>query len=209
MNPFEEFLEEYVPEPQEKTALNWGQMADTAGTAAVSGGTMALMGVGLTGVGLAASKIYGAATKARDFRNMMEYNPDLQEHHQRDPRMFNQMFTSLRNMNPAYSKDPLVAGTYMRQMSDNPLTAGGKLTEAVGSRDKFRSPFDPAIEAGMGTARGHFGEGMKNPAPPKSKHEDYGSAYQAGHRAGEHGVQPQRGQHAIQTSFPFGSPEVK
>ena len=75
--------------------------------------------------------------------------------------MFNQMFTSLRSMNPAYSKDPLIAGTYMRQMVDSPMTAGGKLTETLGTRDKFPSTLGRAAEEGMGTAKGTFIESMK------------------------------------------------
>ena len=158
-NPLNEFLEEYGQ--PEKTAFDWGRAASGAGNAAISGAAVTGMSAVIGGGAVAATKIFNAATKARDFRNMMQYNPDLQEHHDRDPRMFNQMFTSLRSMNPAYSKDPLIAGTYMRQMVDSPMTAGGKLTETLGTRDKFPSTLGRAAEEGMGTAKGTFIESMK------------------------------------------------
>lgn len=162
-NPFEDFLEEYGP-VEEKTAgfvdsaKGFGRDFGSAlGFGAATAGASAVIG----SLGIAANKIYGAATKARDFKNMMSFNPDLQEHHDRDPRLFNQMFTSLRNMNPAYSKDPLVAGTYMRQMSESPLTAGGKLTDAIGNRDAFRTPLSRAVEEGMSGAKERLKHHMK------------------------------------------------
>jgi hypothetical protein len=109
-----------------------------------------------------------AATKQRDFRRMLSFNPDLQEHHERDPRMFNQMYSSLRTMNPGFAKDPLVAGTYMRRMSESPLTAGGVLTDAVGSRDKLPMLMQRATDKGMDAASGFMAASAKTPpaAPP-------------------------------------------
>lgn len=166
-NPIEDFVEEFG---QEKTAIDWEHARETAGDAALSGLALSAFGMGMHGMGVAASKIYDAATKSRDFKSMMEFNQDLQEHHDRDPRMFNQMFTSLRTMNPHFSKDPVVAGTYMRRMVENPMTAGGILTESLNTRDKFRSPFEGVIEEGTGAARSQFLEGMKKgPDKPRSE----------------------------------------
>lgn len=165
-NPLEEFLEEYVP-TQEKTAISMADVSQHAGDFAGSVGRGAALGAGsmiagaaVAGVGMAAEKIYSAATKSRDFKRMLENNPDLQEHHERDPRMFNQMFTSLRSMNPNFSADPIVAGTYMRRMVENPLTAGGILTESLSTRDKFRSPLGGVVEQGVGAARSQFTDSM-------------------------------------------------
>ncbi len=152
-NPLEDFLEEYG----EKKASKEDYLG-SLGSGILHGlGGMAAAGV-VGGVGAAASKIYRAATKARDFRSMLDFNQDLQEHHERDPRLFNQMFTSLRTMNPTFSSDPLVAGTYMRRMLESPSTAGGILTEAVGTREKFHGPFSQAVDAGMSAARSPFGK---------------------------------------------------
>jgi hypothetical protein len=113
-NPVEEFL-------LEKRALNLSgalqkaapvarRVGETAGNAALAGAGAAAF-AGLTG---AAGKLYMAATKSRDFKNMLEANPDLHEHLEQDPAGFNRLFTSLRTFAPDFTQDPLVAGTYMR-----------------------------------------------------------------------------------------------
>ena len=111
------------------------------------------IGMGLTGIAalgtMAATKLYDAATKARDFRVMLENNADLAEKHKENPRQFNQMFSTLRNMNPEFSRDPLVAGSYMRQMVEDPMHAGGKAVEALNFRDKAQSPVSKALLEGV------------------------------------------------------------
>lgn len=158
-NPLEDFLEEYAP--GEKVAFGFGEFAGGIGKGVVQGlGAAAAAGV-VAGGGMAAAKIYNAATKSRDFRNMLEFNPDLAAHHENNPRMFNQMYSSLRAMNPSFSRDPLVAGTFMRQMVDAPETAGGKLTEALKSHGEFETPLSKAFDLGISNAGG----GFKNKKP--------------------------------------------
>ena len=212
-NPFEDFVSEYG-QVEEKTA-GFGSAVKgfgrDFGSALGYGAATAAATSAIAGVGVAAKKIYDAATKTRDFKNMMSFNPDLQEHHERDPRMFNQMFTSLRTMNPAYSKDPLIAGTYMRQMVDSPLSAGGKLTDALGTRDKFRGALDRSIEEGMGASRDRFKKIMN--APPDDNDEsalfqqkrnmqehgfrEYGRGFAEGQEAGRKGPK-----HVVQLGLP-------
>jgi hypothetical protein len=110
------------------------------GGALLGAGASAAVGIGVAGAGLAAQKIYDAATKGRDFRRLLEVNPDLADHHAEDPRAFNQLFSSLRTFNPAFSRDPLVAGSYMRRMLDSPMMAGGVLTDALAMRDRVPHP---------------------------------------------------------------------
>jgi hypothetical protein len=150
-NPLVDFLEEYEP-ATEKVAFSLGGFGKQVAEGAMSGVAATAAAAALAGTSYAATQVYNAATKARDFRSMMSLNPDLHEHHQRDPRMFNQMFSSLREMNPTFSKDPLVAGTYMRRMVENPLTAGGILTESISTRDKFPGHMDKAVDTGMSAA---------------------------------------------------------
>jgi hypothetical protein len=45
------------------------------------------------------------------------------------------MYSSLRRFNPAFAKDPLVAGTFLRRMSES-VVPGGVLTEALSMRDR-------------------------------------------------------------------------
>jgi hypothetical protein len=90
--------------------------------------------------------------------------------------MFNQMYSSLRRMNPAYARDPLVAGTYMRQMLDSPLSAGGLLTQTVSTRDKFPGLMQPAVETAQRTMgktmeRGPEDKEMQELQKEKLKHE--------------------------------------
>lgn len=149
-----------------KKALGFG---GHLGRALATGAGAGVAGAAVTGAGIAASKIYDAMTKTRDFRNMMgsSFNSDLQPLHQQKPRQFNEAFTSLRSMNPAFTKDPMVAGTYMRRMMENvPEAAGGYLIEALHARkDVPESPmFESFQRAGGGAAGSMMGELMR---PPK------------------------------------------
>jgi hypothetical protein len=101
-------------------------------------GVLGAGAVGLAALGV--QKAFDAATKSRDFKSMLAANPDLAEKHQENPQLFNQMFSTLRTFNPAFSRDPVVAGAYMRQMVEDPAHAGMTAVEALGHRDKLRNP---------------------------------------------------------------------
>jgi hypothetical protein len=116
--------------------LRAAKVQDMLAQAVIGAGASAAVGAGIAGVGAAAAHIHDAATKRRDFMRMMQMNPDLHDAHARDPKMFNQMYSSLRTFNPAFARDPIVAGTYLRRMAESPLVPGGILTEALSMRDK-------------------------------------------------------------------------
>jgi hypothetical protein len=115
------------------------------GRGVVGGGLAAAGAAAVGGAAAGASKLYDAATKAHDFRNMLEYNPDLVARHEENPKLFNQMFSTLRAFNPTFSKDPLVAGKYMREMSEDPLSAGGKVVDALNFADKVGPSFGSSV----------------------------------------------------------------
>lgn len=170
MNPFEEFKKEKIawtqqPLPGFGKAVRSGMsgVPGRIGESLVNGMTGAVAAAGVAGIGLAASKIVDALTKKRDFNQMLESNPDLIEHHQANPKQFNQMFSTLRMMNPQFSADPIVAGTYMRRMAENPLTAGGVAVEALGHRDASKSPIG---ESFMGAAKT---QSKPNPSSDETK----------------------------------------
>jgi hypothetical protein len=168
-NPLEEFLEDYGVE---KKAFSWGETGGTFGDALLKGvaaaGTSALIGGGVMAVGA----IHGAATKNRDFRSMMEYNADLTDKHKQDPKMFNQMYTSLRNANPAFAKDPLIAGTYMRKMLDYPTTAGGFLAEVSGAVPSGHGGFSEDVSrAGREAATSHVRDAIDLPFGKKPEEQ--------------------------------------
>jgi hypothetical protein len=125
-----------------------GGFGETVGRAAASGAGQVAGGLALAGAGVAMQSAYSALTKAHDFRAMLEANPDLAEAHGENPRLFNQMFSTLRAMNPAFSKEPLVAGQYMREMTGDPLHAGSKAVSALEHRDKLRSPIMGVFSGG-------------------------------------------------------------
>lgn len=165
-NPVEEFL-------LEKKALNMGSLrtmaqnakpglkrvGEAAATAALTGGAAAAF-AGLAG---AAGKAYLAATKTRDFNNMMEANPDLRMHHEQDPAGFNRLFTAMRTMAPEITREPLVAGTYMRRGIDTPGGYGGNVAMQARhdlGRGGSNSPMEAALKG--------FSSGF-NLGPPQDK----------------------------------------
>lgn len=145
-NPVETYL-------NEKTAVSFGTGLSAGLRGSLRPGAVGYrIGRGAVNVGLAATgagavagatygvqKLYDAATKARDFRSMLDANPDLAQKHEEDPRVFNQMFSTLRTFNPAFTRDPIVAGAYIRRMVDDPMAAGAHAVEALQYRDKVRN----------------------------------------------------------------------
>jgi hypothetical protein len=137
-NPAEKFL-------VEKRAFGLGGAANAAKSVgravkpfgqaagmAMAGGVGAAGFAGLVG---AAGKLFTAATKSRDFRAMLEANPDLKEHQKMDPGGFNRMYSSLHTMAPEFAKEPMVAGYYMRQGMEAPLEGRGQVAvQAMNAR---------------------------------------------------------------------------
>lgn len=110
---------------------------------AMFGGAQTAMAAAVVGAGtVGASKVFDALTKGRDFNQMMKshFNADLHEVRQQNPEAFNEAFTNLRAVNPDLSKNPMVAGTYMRRMfSFDPASAGSILVEAKSQGEKQRN----------------------------------------------------------------------
>lgn len=129
MNPIDEFLEDHGSNKE----ASWGDVGKGGLSALGVGLGTAVGGAVIAGGAMGLQKLHDAATKSRDFRKMMEFGADLQDAHKQDPRMFNQMYSSLRNVNPAFAKDPLIAGNYMRKMLGSPEAAGAFLEAAAGS----------------------------------------------------------------------------
>lgn len=146
------------------------QVGRHAGNTALNAGVGALATAAVGGLAVAAGKLYDAATKGRDFRRMLEANPDLAEHHSQNPGGMNQFFSSLRTMNPAFSRDPLVAGHFMRQMAgidtQGPgAVAGGYLMPAIDARRHFEnSPIQQLMMQGASEgAKAYMTEAARGP----------------------------------------------
>lgn len=154
-NPVDEFL-------MAKEALGEGFAKSPFGKKLIEGGGLGLafagMGAGVAGITEAASKIYNAITKSRDFDNMMEANPHLEYYREREPQDFNRVFSSIRSMNPEFSKDPVVAGSIMFQaMESAPEQRGFSLAKLRG--DANPKKMGPLSDAAMSGFRS--GIGMK------------------------------------------------
>ena len=133
-NPLDDYLEE-------KTAAGFGSFLKSVGAGAaesISGKGLGRLGVqaAMVGGGVAAArageKAYYAATKKRDFNQMMGANPQLKEHFDENPGRFLQHYNSFRKMNPRYASEPTVSGSYMHQMGLNPAGAGAIIVESIG-----------------------------------------------------------------------------
>ena len=160
MNPVEEFFDKYG---HQKTAF-WGDaykslqqatsfMPEQVTQGLATAGSAALV----AGAGVGISKIYGAATKARDFRKMLSFNEDLAEQHKQNPKYINASFSTLRRMNADFSSDPMVAGAFVRQMVASPEGAFGMAGQAA--------QFAPKVP---GAIAGAFGRGVDTGVAPGS-----------------------------------------
>ena len=70
----------------------------------------------MAGIAKGINAAVDALTYAGDFKSMMAANPDLAEYPEPEIRM---VFASLRHLNPEFSKDPLVSGTFVRGRMEN------------------------------------------------------------------------------------------
>jgi hypothetical protein len=130
-------------------AHGFGQQA---GKGITRGGLIAGGALLAAGAGEVVSGMHDAVTKAHDFKAMLAENQDVAERHQENPRQINRFFSTLRTFNPAFSKDPLVAGTYMRKMMLDPDSAGGLVEPVLNYRDKTRPGFGDLASRAIGGA---------------------------------------------------------
>jgi hypothetical protein len=131
----------------------------------------ALMGAGAAGAigvaGFAAQKLVDAATKAHDFRQMLAFDANLAAKHEEDPRLVNQMFSTLRTFNPSFTKDPAVASSLVARMVDTPGGVSGMMGEVLPLRDKMRGQVGPVIMQGaLGGVKGGGGGGKHQRGEP-------------------------------------------
>jgi hypothetical protein len=178
---------EYLNAREKTAAPGWGESFRSAGSglpgqfahAATTGLATAAVGAGIAGLGLAASKIMDAASKGRDFRAMLEHNEDLRAAHTEDPKKINMLFSTVRTMNPEFSKDPLIAGSAVRKMFAYPNGIEGHAAELAGGRRNFQSPLlDTFLKGGLEGAKGGVGEGaranfMANQGDQQREKSDY------------------------------------
>jgi hypothetical protein len=81
---------------------------------------------------------------------MLEANPDVAAMHGADPHTVTRFYNSLRTLNPTFAKDPVVAGSYMRSMMEDPSRAGHQLVQSLAmAPPSGQTPWDNVQRAGL------------------------------------------------------------
>jgi hypothetical protein len=133
-------VDEYFSVKEALFGLNPGTMGKLKG-ALSSAGVQVGVGVGVMAAPAVAQKVFNAVMKHHDYNKMMEHNPGLEDIRREDPKRFNNLYSSLRRMNPEFSRDPFVSGSYMgRLMVAGSEGAGGVLIDAARVRPGMALP---------------------------------------------------------------------
>jgi len=158
--PFAAEVREELDGIMKKAMASWGRIGGALGGAAKATGKY-LGGVGaaagtaaLGGIAVAlASDAYGAAkrglTKSRNYQAMLESNPDLREI---PADRVQRAFSTLHRMNPTFSGDPTVAGSFVRRqtMTDLPEYNPNELKTLIDAHKNLQDAdqlpnFDPRM----------------------------------------------------------------
>lgn len=135
----------------------------------------------LTAAGTAASKLSregvnalsNSINKSRSYQKMLEEHPQLAD---ADPNQTEKVFNTLYTFNPHYAKDPLVAGTFVKNVMDQERLDIGSVGNLVSSRK--------ALESGGGRSDAEFFRGLL-PSPDDAFNVDL-KADQADRQSEEH-----------------------
>lgn len=156
-DPIREFTKYCFRDKTAAPAWMSSPMAKTLGTAAGVAVAAPLAGAAIGGLGDAAKGIYNAVTKKRDFNAMLEFNQDLRGMHKQDPKIVNAAFSTLRRINPQYSRDPLVAGAFVRNLSMAPEGAfqSANMAQTKAPPSMMEQGYMGNIGAGVHAGMGH------------------------------------------------------
>lgn len=90
----------------EKQASGWGEFGTQVGIAAG-------LAVGSKVVEDVYHRVSGAIDRSNNFKNMMEFNPELKKE---DRTKVQAIFNTLHNASPSLARDPLVANSWVKRM---------------------------------------------------------------------------------------------
>lgn len=115
------------------------------------------IGIGAVGAAVGslhdlAGSAWNAITKGRDFRSMLENDEDLQQRHAQNPKSVNNAFSMVRRFNPEFSKDPLVAAGFVRNIlehQDQPFLAAQALVQNRPQPSTFERTLPTFIQKGL------------------------------------------------------------
>jgi len=87
--------------------------------------------------------IRGALTKSRDYKNMLEANPDLSGE---DSNMVQRAFNTLHKFNPEMAGDPLVAGGFVRSAVQVAQFPVANVRDLISARKDMATIREPKLE---------------------------------------------------------------
>lgn len=155
-------LDQYLMEKTALFGISGEKARELAGSTAVQLGVAA----GLAAAPAVAQKVMNAVTKRHSYNQMLDQNPDLSEARDDNPQQFNNFYNSFHRLNPEFARDPVVSGTYMRQMMAHPEGAGKVIVESLKGREGFSSPGFDAMRQGASAAAKSFPSAYGQAAAP-------------------------------------------
>lgn len=101
----------------------------------------AVMGAGALGAKKGYEAVESSVGKAKAYKEMIDVRPELKD---RDPKAVQRAFNSLYRFNPAYARDPLVAGSFVDSVSASERLDLGTVNALVAGRKSMAGPsFEP------------------------------------------------------------------
>jgi hypothetical protein len=144
---------------QKYAELNWKHFALASGAAIA-------VPMAVSGINKGVKAAYLGVTKGRDFNSMVEANPELK---QMDRVRVQMAFNTLRRFAPDLSKDPLVAGTWVKRTADYDMIDHKSVGELISANRALESSdpveFNPAIGSMLLAAK-------KGPSPKQLRLEE-------------------------------------
>jgi len=112
----------------------YAQAHDVAPLLAGSVGLGALIGTATDYSGKLVDAVKNKVHKAKSFETMIDKNPHLSD---ADPGAVEDAFNTLYRFNPAYAEDPLVAGTFVKNILDQERVDIGTVSNLVGAHKQL------------------------------------------------------------------------
>lgn len=133
-----------------------GHAMDVAPMAAGAGALGAALGLTQRAAGAGVGAAKGSIQKSVNYKKMIEENPDLRE---ADPNVTQKAFNTLHKFNPDYASDPMVAGTFVKNVVDQERIDIGTVNSLVQARKNLADRSGPTDLLGPATAIAKAREG--------------------------------------------------
>jgi len=129
-----------------EAALMVGGLGGALTAGGVAAGAAAQAGVN------AADVVVQEAMKKHRFKKMVEVHPELADADQYDGTMVNRAWNTMHRFAPEMAADPLVAGTFVKRVSDAELIDHKTVSELIRARKDMGRPVGTQAAGGAGAA---------------------------------------------------------